>query len=84
MTAVRSEFLNREPQPDTGSSNTSTGLVNSREQLTMKKSQAIELVKQRLEAGQPLFTKKVLQELGEQLKGQRTKGAKVTVRSSLA
>ncbi|KAJ5413061.1 hypothetical protein N7465_005366 [Penicillium sp. CMV-2018d] len=81
MTAVRSEFLNWRPRPDTGSSKTSTGLVNSREQLTMKKAQAIELVKQRLESGQPFFTKEVLQELGEQLKSQRTKGAKVTVRS---
>lgn len=75
MTAVRSESLHWKPQPDTDSSNTST-----RQQLTMTKKQAIDFVNQWYEAGRPIFTKKALQDLGEQLKSRRTMGDKVTVR----
>ncbi|KGO77606.1 hypothetical protein PITC_074130 [Penicillium italicum] len=62
-------------------SNTSTGLVYPQGQPKMKTEQAIDLVKQMLESGQPFFTKKALQELGEQLRSLRTKGSKVTVKS---
>ena len=47
----------------------------------MTKKQAIDFVNQWYEAGRPFFTKKALQELGEQLKSRRTARDKVTVRS---